>query len=136
MVKAGTVEGYVFDGYLSTLKTPNPEVRNGFFNYLKQNLSVKEVIEKVENHEVGNNRIVFEKGIFYEDNAHEGAYDFYVVFARLSLEEGFLICNYFFGDVINITRPDKETVIFLDEMGGVTMKYIKQTIILHGGWSC
>lgn len=64
------------------------------------------------------------------------AFDFHVVFADLSFEEGFMIVKYFFGGSVKIVRSDKETIEFVDEMGGVTMKYINRTVIMYGGWSC
>ena len=135
-VTIGEIEGYVFDGYLSTMISPNSDDQYGFLEYLKRTLKVSEIMEKTSEGEVGENRLVFEGGIFYRDNVGEGAFDFQIVFSDLSFEEGFLITNYFFGEEIKVTRPDKNTVSFEDEMGGVTVNYFNRTIILSGGWSC
>jgi len=137
-VKFEGKEGYVFDAYLSTLKTINSGERCK--TYFDKNFKVIDTIlfkETKKGHYRGISRLVYDKGILYNGIRAEnfGSETFILPY---SFEEAYLI---FVSNYINKNNPyynliesDSKRVFFSGEMDELTITKVNGYVIIEHEW--
>jgi hypothetical protein len=115
-IRYGQIEGFVFDGYLSSLppmkfitdKNGNEYVE-GFTSYMDRVYhEVDSTILRDSNSDLREKRIQYENGASYEENSNVGWYEEILILPGANMNDGFLIFHLINNVPEVITLPDGE----------------------------
>ena len=132
-------KGVIFDGYLSKFKPPNlkRETNMFFLDYFEKNYQIsKEIKRRNKNVDGGQDRILFQNGIYFRGDSSTGWSNIKIVFPEASLEEIYLLMVRLNPYSLEIKQTDESTIEFIDDTGGITIKNVNGSVTVSGHWSC
>jgi hypothetical protein len=134
------IEGFVFDGYLSSYPHPNRDkIKSPAFNlhgYLTTILPVRKFSEWDENQDSGLDKFIWENGAWFEGRYASGGMNFKYVFPEMPMEEAFLLALFFFPPDTYITQSDEHTIRFVHDLGELVIYCVHDAVVIYGHWAC
>ncbi len=132
-IKFGTIEGFVFDAYLSHLSAP---IGNEHFNFFNQNYELVAQKRDTTIIERQVKTLVWSNGSSYRSKNLEGGSEFRYILPDISMEEAIILFNTIYTDISSRNQESKVYIVLLLEMGELYIEKQGNIILVTGFYGC